>query len=52
VYYTLRLTNLATVPCSLRGYPGVSAVDLAGKQLGSAAGRNARFIDAGSILTP
>jgi hypothetical protein len=43
VYYTLRLTNVSTVPCSLRGYPGVSAVDLAGKQLGSAAGRNARF---------
>jgi hypothetical protein len=43
VYYTLRLTNLSTVPCSLGGYPGVSAVDLAGKQLGSASGRNARF---------
>ena len=40
VWYTLGLTNLSGRRCSLRGYPGVSAVDLARRQLGSAAGRN------------
>jgi Domain of unknown function (DUF4232) len=40
-YFKLKLTNLSGRRCALRGYPGVSAVDLAGRQLGSAAGRNA-----------
>ncbi len=40
VYYRLELTNLAAHACSLRGYPAVSAVDLAGRPLGSAATRN------------
>src|SRR6476659_8547574 len=52
VYYTFRLTNLSTVSCSLRGYPGVSAVDLAGRQLGSAAGRNARFPVRTIVIAP
>jgi hypothetical protein len=39
-YYRLELTNLSARACTLRGYPGVSAVTLAGRQLGSAAGRN------------
>ena len=39
VYYTLGLTNLSGRRCSLRGYPGVSALDLHRRQLGSAAGR-------------
>src|SRR5262249_22502552 len=34
------LTNLSGHACTLRGYPGVSAIDLGGRQLGSAAGRN------------
>jgi hypothetical protein len=42
-WYTLALTNLSPSGCSLRGYPGVSAVDLARHQVGSAAGRNPRF---------
>jgi hypothetical protein len=41
-YFKLKLTNLSGRRCVLRGYPGVSAVDLAGRQLGSAAGRNAQ----------
>ena len=41
VYYHLKLTNLSVRTCTLFGYPGVSAVDLAGRQLGSAASRNA-----------
>jgi hypothetical protein len=40
VYYQLKLTNLSGHACSLFGYPGVSAVDLRGRQLGSAASRN------------
>jgi hypothetical protein len=38
-YYSLKFTNLSGHPCTLRGYPGVSAVDLHAAQLGSAAGR-------------
>ena len=39
-YFGLKLTNLSGHACTLEGYPGVSAVDLAGNQLGSAAARN------------
>jgi hypothetical protein len=39
-YYKLELTNQSGRTCSLVGYPGVSAVDLRGHQLGSAAGRS------------
>lgn len=38
-YYHLEFTNLSGHACSLRGYPGVSAVNLAGHRLGSAASR-------------
>jgi hypothetical protein len=40
VFSTLRFTNLSGQACTLAGYPGVSAVDLGGHRLGSAAGRN------------
>jgi hypothetical protein len=40
VFYTLKFTNLARRACTLAGYPGVSAVDLGGRRLGSPAGRN------------
>jgi hypothetical protein len=36
-YYTLVLTNLSGHTCTLVGYPGVSAVNLVGHRLGSAA---------------
>lgn len=39
-YYDLDFTNLSGHTCVLAGYPGVSAVDLAGHQLGKAASRN------------
>jgi hypothetical protein len=39
VYYNLYLTNLTRRPCTLRGYPRVSAVDLAGHQVGAPASR-------------
>lgn len=37
VYYTLNFTNLSGHACTLRGYPGVSAVSLSGRQIGSPA---------------
>jgi hypothetical protein len=40
VYYNLEFTNLSGHTCRLVGYPGVSAVDLAGHQLGRAASRD------------
>jgi uncharacterized protein (DUF1501 family) len=39
-FYTLNFTNLSGRRCMLRGYPGVSAVNLSGRQLGKAASRN------------
>ncbi len=40
IYYKLELTNLSAKKCRLLGYPGVSAVDLRGRQLGTAATRD------------
>jgi hypothetical protein len=40
IFYTLEFTNLSGHACTLAGYPGVSAVSLAGHQLGSAASRD------------
>jgi hypothetical protein len=40
IFYTLELTNLSSGTCTVQGYPGVSAVNLAGHTLGSAAARD------------
>src|SRR5205085_12607374 len=40
ITYDIELTNLSGHRCTLFGYPGVSAVSLAGRQLGSAASRD------------
>jgi hypothetical protein len=40
IYYKLEFTNLSGHGCTLSGYPGISAVDLGGRQLGSAGARN------------
>jgi hypothetical protein len=42
-FYPLEFTNVSNRACHLFGYPGVSATNGSGKQLGNAAGRNARF---------
>ena len=39
IFYTLNFTNLSGNTCTLRGYPGVSAVSLGGHLLGSPASR-------------
>jgi uncharacterized protein DUF4232 len=40
IYYKLELTNLSGNTCTVFGYPGVSAVNLSGGQLGAAASRD------------
>lgn len=40
VYRSIVLTNTTTAPCSTAGFPGVSAVDAAGKQIGLPADRD------------
>jgi hypothetical protein len=40
VFYRLKFTNLSRRTCTLTGYPGVSAVDLRGRRLGTPAGRD------------
>jgi hypothetical protein len=40
LYLPLQFTNLSRHACALRGFPGVSAIDRKGHQLGSPAGRN------------
>jgi hypothetical protein len=42
IYYPLELTNLSGRTCYLYGYPGVSAVDRSGHQLGSPAAWGSR----------
>jgi hypothetical protein len=39
-FFKLEFTNLSGHACTMLGYPGVSAVNLRGRQLGSAASRN------------
>ncbi|HEX6521887.1 MAG TPA: DUF4232 domain-containing protein [Streptosporangiaceae bacterium] len=40
IYFPLQFTNLSGHACSLRGFPGVSALDRSGHQLGSPANRD------------
>jgi hypothetical protein len=39
IFYTLEFTNLSGHTCTLHGYPGVSAVNLGGRAVGSPASR-------------
>ena len=48
IYFTLEFTNLSRHTCTLSGYPGVSAVDLSGHQLGSP-GRRDNFSPAHTV---
>jgi hypothetical protein len=42
IYYDLEFTNLSGKTCTMYAFPGVSAVNLAGKQIGSAAHYNSQ----------
>lgn len=43
-FYQLRFTNISTRACTLIGYPGVSAVNAAGRTLGTPASRSATHV--------
>jgi hypothetical protein len=40
IYFPLQFTNLSGHACAMRGFPGVSAIDRQGRQLGSPASRD------------
>ncbi|MEU2718458.1 DUF4232 domain-containing protein [Streptomyces sp. NPDC007205] len=40
LYWPIRFTNTSTTNCALRGYPGVSVLDTAHRQIGPAAARS------------
>jgi hypothetical protein len=43
IIYALEFTNITGKACTLYGYPGVSAINSSGKQLGDPAGRNPQY---------
>ncbi len=52
VYYPLQFTNLSRHACAMRGFPGVSAIDRNGHQLGSPAGWGTRVAAHTVVLAP
>lgn len=52
IYYPLQFTNLGRHSCYLRGFPGVSAVNRSGRQLGSPAAWNHTTTPRTVILAP
>ena len=52
VGYTLDVTNISRSECSLSGYPAVSMISRAGRQLGSPAGRGQMTVVPLVILAP
>jgi Domain of unknown function (DUF4232) len=51
-YYELQLSNVSSTPCSLFGFPGVSAINSHGTRLGKAAGRDHTFAATTQVLAP
>ena len=52
IYYPLQFTNLSRHTCAMRGFPGVSAIDRNGHQLGSPAGWSTRVAAHTVVLAP
>ena len=52
IYYPLQFTNLSGHTCAMRGFPGVSAIDRSGRQLGSPAGWATRVAAHTVVLGP
>ena len=52
IYYPLQFTNLSRHACAMRGFPGVSAIDRNGHQLGSPAGWSTRVAARTVVLAP
>ncbi len=51
-YYELEFSNTSPTTCTLFGYPGVSAVGVNGRQLGSAAARDRAYSPTTVTLAP
>lgn len=49
LYYPIRFTNTSTRTCALRGYPGVSVIDVRHHQIGTSATRTGEPVDTVSI---
>ena len=52
VYYELELSNVSATTCTLFGFPGVSAVNGRGRQVGAAAARDRTFAPTDVVLPP
>ena len=52
IYYPLQFTNLSWHACAMRGFPGVSAIDRNGYQLGSPAGWSTMVAARTVVLAP
>ena len=52
IYYPLQFTNLSRHACAMRGFPGVSAIDRNGHQLGSPAGWSTTVAARTVVLAP
>ncbi len=52
IYFPLQFTNLSGHTCAMRGFPGVSAIDRSGHQLGSPAGWATRVAAHTVVLAP
>ncbi len=52
IYYPLQFTNLSRQACAMRGFPGVSAIDRNGHQLGSPAGWDTWIAPHTVVLAP
>jgi Protein of unknown function (DUF4232) len=52
IYYPLNFTNVSGHKCSLRGFPGVSAIARNGHQLGSPAGWSAKAAARTVVIAP
>ncbi|MFE2143274.1 DUF4232 domain-containing protein [Streptomyces sp. NPDC059456] len=49
LYYPINFTNTSTHTCALRGYPGVSVVDVRHHQIGTSAIRTGEPVDAVAV---
>ncbi len=52
IYYPMQFTNLSRHACAMRGFPGVSAIDRNGHQLGSPAGWSTMVAAHTVVLAP
>ncbi|MEU8843309.1 DUF4232 domain-containing protein [Streptomyces roseus] len=50
LYYPIRFTNTSTHTCTLRGYPGVSVVDVRHHQIGTSAIRTGEPVNTVTVL--